>query len=249
MSSLAGKVIVVTGASSGIGEALANQLVQAGSKVVLGARRIDRVEALVARLRAGGGEAEAVPTDVRSEASARALVEHAGETFGRVDGLVNNAGVMLHSAVRSNLSEQWRQMIETNLLGAMYATAAAIPWFAAAGGGDVVNVASIAAHRPRAFGGPYAATKFGVRALSESLRLELQDVNVRVIVISPGVTTTELATHITDQEAIEQRARQRPPNLEPLESADVAEAIVWALSRPARMSVSEMIVRPTQQVN
>lgn len=246
---LAGKVVVVTGASSGIGEALSDQLGRAGCRTVLGARRVDRLEALVARMRESGSEVEAVMTDVRDEVSARALVEHAGNVFGRVDAVVNNAGVMLHSPLRSNLSDQWRQMVETNLLGAMYTIAAAIPWFERSGGGDVVNVASIAAHRARARGGPYAATKFGIRALSESLRLELQEMNVRVIVISPGVTDTELATHITDEETIAARASQHPPDLEPLESTDVAEAIVWALLRPSNMSVNEMVIRPTRQVN
>lgn len=246
---LAGKVVVVTGASSGIGEAVAEQLGQRGCRMVLGARRVDRLTDVVARMRDRGSVVEPVTTDVRDEASARRLVEHAGGVFGRVDAVVNNAGVMLHSPLRQNLSGEWRQMVETNLLGAMYISAAAIPWFERAGSGDIVNVSSIAGHRPRARGGPYAATKFGIRALSESLRLELQELNVRVIVVSPGVTDTELPSHITDEETIAVRARQAPADLEPLESGDVADAIAWALARPSRMSVNELVIRPTRQVN
>jgi clavulanate-9-aldehyde reducatase len=246
---LTDRVAVVTGASSGIGAAVARHLSRAGALVVLGARRTDRLAGLVEELRAANASVEAVETDVRDEVSARALVERAAELYGGVDVLVNNAGVMLHSPMERNLSDQWRQMVETNLLGAMYTTGAAIPWFERAGRGDVVNIGSVASYKARPTAGPYAATKFGLRALSESLRQELLDTGVRVILVSPGETDTELPSHITDPGTIALRSAQRPPDRELLEADDIAEAVVWTLTRPRRMSVNELVVRPSRQAN
>ena len=246
---LNGKVAVITGASSGIGAAVASHLSSAGARVVLGARRTERMASVMEHLRRGNDHVEAVETDVRDQRSAHALIDHAATLHGGVDILVNNAGVMLHSPVRRNLSDQWRQMVETNLLGAMYTIAAVLPWFEKAGCGDIVNVSSIAGHKARPRAGPYAATKFGLRALSESLRQELVDAGVRVIVVSPGVTDTELDSHITDEETLAVREAERRPDLDPLEADDVAEAILWTLTRPRRMSVNELVIRPSRQMN
>lgn len=241
-----GKVAVVTGASSGIGQATAVQLARAGAKVALGARRTDRLGAVVDEIGAAGGTALAVEADVRDEHSARALIGRAVRELGGVDILINNAGVMLHSRIERNRSDEWRQMIETNVLGMLYCSGEAVPAMEQRGGGHIVNISSVAGRKTRIRSGVYSATKFGVGALSEALRQEVLDRAIRVTVIEPGAVATELASHITDEEAL-QAQQASFGSLEPLQPEDIADAILWAVTRPPRVNVNEILIRPTQQ--
>src|SRR5215216_1264702 len=195
---LNGKVAVVTGASSGIGEATVRALAAEGAAVVAGARRKERLEGLVGEVSQGGGKAIGVECDVTDEDQAHDLVRRAVDEFGRVDILVNNAGVMLLSRIENGLSEQWRQMFEVNVMGLLYATHAAIGHMKGQGSGHLINISSVAGRKVRVTGGVYSGTKFAVYAISEALRMELLEDNIRVTVVEPGAVDTELATHITD---------------------------------------------------
>jgi NADP-dependent 3-hydroxy acid dehydrogenase YdfG len=245
-TSLQGKVALVTGASSGIGEATALALAAAKVRVVVAARRGDRLTALVQRIEAAGGEALAVRADVANEAEAQRMVEEAHAKWGRLDVLVNAAGVMLLGAIEGARTEDWRRMIDINLLGLMYATHAALPLMKAHGGGHFVNVSSLAGRIANPNAAVYAATKFGVCAFSESLRREVYKDGIRVTLIEPGVVATELADHITDAGA-KDALRARIAAMTPLESEDIAAAIVYAVSQPARVNVNEILIRPTTQ--
>ena len=241
---LEGRVVIVTGASSGIGAAACRVLAAAGARVVAGARRADRLDELIEQITGSGGTALAVSCDVRDEDSARALVHRARDEFGRIDVLVNNAGVMLHSRVDRNLAGQWRQMVETNVLGVLYASGAAIPLMTE--GGHIVNISSVAGRKTRPRSGVYSATKFGVNAVSEAMRQELISLGIRVTVIEPGAVATELATHITDEESVD-AMRSTFGKIEPLQAEDIADAILWAVTRPPRVAVNEILIRPLQQ--
>jgi NADP-dependent 3-hydroxy acid dehydrogenase YdfG len=245
-SSLEGKVALVTGASSGIGEATALALANAKARVVVAGRRIERLEALVERIGSAGGEAFAVQADVAVEPEARAMVERAHGRWGQLDVLVNNAGLMLLGAVAGADTEEWRRMIGVNLLGLMYATHAALPLMKAQGSGHIVNVSSVAGRIANPRVAVYAATKFGVCAFSESLRREVRTDGIRVTVVEPGIVATELAGHITNAEA-KQALNARIATLTPLESEDIAAAILYAVTQPARVNVNEILVRPTLQ--
>ena len=246
MPKLAGKVAVVTGASSGIGEATAEALAAEGASVVVAARREDRLADLSRRIEETGGKVLAAACDVADEGQAHGLIQKARERFGRVDILVNNAGVMLLSTVGKGLSDQWRQMFDVNVLGLLYTTDAAIETMKRQGGGHLVNVSSVAGRKvTRNSSGVYAGSKFAVGAISEGLRQELLEDNIRVTIVEPGAVATELTDHITDEDARESVAGLL--NLERLQSEDIANAIVYAVTQPDRVSVNEILIRPTQQ--
>ena len=248
MAKLDGKVAVVTGASSGIGEATAEALAAEGASVVVAARRAERLSDLVERINgAGGGKALSVECDVTDEEQAHDLIRRATDEFGRVDILVNNAGVMLLSKIEKGLSDQWRQMFDVNVLGLLYATDAAIPVMKEQQSGHVVNISSVAGRRTRATTGVYSGTKFAVNAISEAMRQELQGDKIRVTIVEPGAVATELATHITDDEAKEGLSGLL--SLDILRAEDIADAIAYAVTRPERVSINEVLIRPTQQPN
>jgi len=246
MPKLDGKVAVVTGASSGIGEATAEALAAEGATVVVAARREERLADLRSRIEESGGRVLAATCDVTDEAQAHGLIRRAEDEFGRVDILVNNAGVMLLSTVGKGLSEEWRRMFDVNVLGLLYATDAAIETMKRQGGGHLVNVSSVAGRKvTRDSSGVYAGSKFAVGAISEGLRQELLQDNIRVTIVEPGAVATELTDHITDEDARE--ALGGLLNLEILQAEDVANAIVYAVTQPERVSVNEILIRPTQQ--
>ena len=246
MPKLDGKVAVVTGASSGIGEVTAEALAAEGAAVVVAARREERLADLTRRIEEGGGRVLAATCDVTDEAQAHGLIRRAEDEFGRVDILVNNAGVMLLSTVGKGLSEEWRRMFDVNVLGLLYATDAAIETMKKQGGGHLVNVSSVAGRKvSRESSGVYAGTKHAVGAISEGLRQELLQDNIRVTIVEPGAVATELTDHITDEDARE--ALGGLLNLEILQAEDIANAIVYAVTQPERVSVNEILIRPTQQ--
>ena len=246
MAELSGKVVAITGGSSGIGEATALALARAGASVVLGARRKDRIDALADRIGADGGTAAAIAVDVADEAQARAFVEGAKERFGSLDVLINNAGVMLLGPVESGEPDDWRRMVDVNLLGLLYCTHAALPIMREQGGGDIVNISSIAGRFARAGSAVYNLTKFGVNAFSEGLRQEVTEGGIRVIVVEPGFVDTELQSHNRGQvlDAIEGIRDQIG---EVLRAQDIANGIVYAVSQPPHVSVNEVLIRPTGQ--
>ncbi len=242
---LAGKVAIVTGASSGIGEATAEALAAEGASVVAAARREERLADLKSRVEANGGKLATVRADVTDEGQAHDLVRRAEEEFGGVDILVNNAGVMLLSKVEKGLSDQWRRMFDVNVLGLLYATDAAIGAMRRRGGGHLVNVSSVAGRKTRPGSGVYSGTKFAVNAISEALRQELLEDKIRVTMVEPGAVETELTNHITDEEA--QQGAQALKQLDILQSEDIAAAIAYAVTQPERVSVNEILIRPTEQ--
>src|SRR5919109_170714 len=240
---LQGKVCVVTGASSGIGEATAQRLAEAGASVALAARRDDRITELASRIQAEGGTAIAVKTDVTDEPQAKALIERARDELGGLDVLVNNAGVMLLGPVVGADTDEWRRMVNVNLLGLFYCTHAALPIMGEQGSGHIVNVSSVAGRIARLGSAVYAATKFGVCAFSEGLRQEVLHANVRVTVVEPGMVETELADHVTNPMAREAIDRMRSAMESPLSSDDIAASILYAVSQPQHVSVNEILVR------
>jgi len=246
MSKLEGKVAVVTGASSGIGEATAEALAAEGAAVVVAARREDRLADLVERIEGDGGRVLAAVCDVTDEAQAHGLIRKAEEEFGSVDILVNNAGVMLLSNVGKGLSDEWRRMFDVNVMGLLYTTDAAIETMKRQQNGHLVNVSSVAGRKvTRDSSGVYAGTKHAVGAISEGLRQELLEDNIRVTVVEPGAVATELPDHITDEDARESLSGLL--KLERLQAEDIANAIVYAVTQPPRVSVNEILIRPTQQ--
>ncbi len=242
---LHGQVVAITGASSGIGEALALAAARAGAAVALGARRQDRIDELAGRIEAEGGRAVAIATDVGDEAQARAFVQGAAERLGRLDVLVNNAGLMLLGPIAGADTEEWRRMVDVNVFGVLYCTHAALPIMAGQGSGHIVNVSSVAGRTARAGVGVYNLTKWGVNGFSEALRQEALEVGVRVTVVEPGAVATELVSH--NAEDVQASMRSRFAGVTPLEAEDVAAAIVYALTQPAHVSVNELLVRPSRQ--
>lgn len=242
---LSGKVVAVTGASSGIGAATAVACAQAGATVSLAARREDRLAELVARIEGDGGKALAIKTDVVDEAQAREFVERTNTELGRLDVLVNNAGVMLLGPIEDAPVEEWRRMVDANIMGVLYCTHPALPIMREQGGGHIVNISSVAGRVARAGAGVYNLTKFGVVAFSEALRQEGVEHNIRVTVIEPGAVGTELVTH-NRPEVIEQLVKGFS-GVMPIAAEEIADAIVYAVSRPENVSVNEMLIRPTTQ--
>jgi clavulanate-9-aldehyde reducatase len=242
---LSSRVVAVTGASSGIGEAIALACAGAGAAVGLAARRAERIELLRQRIVEDGGRAIAVPTDVSEEIQARAFIERTHSELGRLDVLVNNAGVMLLGPIENASTEEWRRMIDANVYGVLYCTHAALPLMHAQGSGHIVNVSSVAGRVARAGSGVYNLTKFGVGAFSESLRQEAVGLGVRVTLVEPGAVATELAGHNRPQ-VLEQMAK-RFRGVTPLESEDIAGAVLYAIGQPPNVSVNEVLIRPSGQ--
>jgi NADP-dependent 3-hydroxy acid dehydrogenase YdfG len=243
MSGIEGKVIAITGASSGIGEATALLLAERGAKLVLGARRLDRLAALAAPINAAGGEAAYAATDVRNRDDLTALVALARERFDRLDVLVNNAGIGPISPLDDLRVEEWEQMLDVNVRGVLYGIAAALPVFREQGSGQFVNTASTAAHRIVPSMAVYAATKTAVRVISEGLRQEAGD-KLRVTVVTPGVTRTDFADDISDPDIKAQIAASKALGMPP---DAIARAIAFAIEQPDGVDVGEIIVRPTAQ--
>ena len=247
MSALQDTVAIITGASSGIGAATARTLASAGATVVVAARRADRLASLCSDIQASGGRAHAVSADVTVRADVERVVAETRQTFGRVDVLVNNAGIMLLSYFRNLKVEEWDRQIDVNVKGLLYGIAAVLPVMREQKRGHIVNVSSVAGRTVFPGGAVYAATKFAVGAISEGLRAELSPSDgIRVTVIEPGMVQTELATHITDQEVLGAR-RGGWQNITPLQPEDVAASILYAVSQPPHVNVNEILVRPTTQ--
>lgn len=249
---LSGCTALVTGASSGIGEATALELAAHGAHVVAVARRKDRLEDVVARIKAAGGMATAIEADISDESAAGAAVEHAVAETGRLDILINNAGLMILGPAAEASTAEWKRMVDLNLLGLLYCTHAALPHLiAAAQSGprrvaDLVNLSSIGGRTVRAGSQVYNATKWGVGALSESMRQELAAEHVRVSVIEPGATRTELPQ--SNRPEIRAQILGRQEGVETLEARDIADAIGYMVTRPRHVNVNEIMVRPTEIV-
>lgn len=237
---MSGQVTVITGASSGIGEATARYLAGQGARVVLGARRQDRLDTLVAEIRAAGGVADALKTDVTRRSDLEALVQLAVQLHGQLDVIVNNAGVMPLSPLDALKVDEWEQMIDVNIKGVLYGVAAALPVMLRQGSGHVINLSSVGAYRVSPTAAVYCASKFAVNAISEGLRLEQP--KLRVTIVSPGVTESELAGSISDAAA---RDLMREYRQLALPALSIAQAIGYAILQPLAVSVNELVVRPT----
>ncbi|MCC5636517.1 SDR family NAD(P)-dependent oxidoreductase [Nostoc sp. CHAB 5844] len=243
---LEGKVAIITGASAGIGEATAIALAAEGAQVVITARRSDRLDALAKRIAESGGKALPIVADVTDESQVKNLVDKAIATLGRVDILVNNAGIAVIGNIDGGNTANWRRMIDVNVLGVLYATHAVLPILKAQNSGHIVNISSVAGRTARAGIGIYNATKWGVNGFSEALRQEVCKQNIRVTIIEPGLVDTEINDHIDDPIA-KQRSEERRKTVTPLQSEDIAAAIVYAVTQPPRVNVNEILIRPTEQ--
>jgi NADP-dependent 3-hydroxy acid dehydrogenase YdfG len=241
MLNVKNKVIVITGASSGIGEATAKLLAKNGASVILGARRAERLETIVKDIRSAGGTAEYQTLDVTQRSQLEAIVQLAQRQFGRVDVLINNAGVMPLSALDQLKVDEWERMIDVNIKGVLYGIAAALPIMKAQKAGQIINLSSIGGHAVSPTAAVYCATKFAVNAISEGLRQEVGG-DIRVTVISPGVTESELADSISDEAARSGMQEFRKISI-PAEA--IARAILFAIEQPDDVDISEIIVRPT----
>jgi NADP-dependent 3-hydroxy acid dehydrogenase YdfG len=243
-SPLEGRVAAVTGASSGIGEATALALARAGAAVALAARRADRLAAVAEQLE---GPSVVVEADIGDEQQAREFVQRAHDELGGLHILINNAGVMLLGPVTGADVEEWRRMISVNLLGLLYCTHAALPLIERSGGGDIVNLSSVAGRRAEAGAAVYNMTKFGVHAFSEALRQEALHAGIRVTTVAPGFVETELQGHNRNPLVQQALAKSREQIGEVLTPADIAEAIVNVVSQPPHVCINEIVVRPTMQ--
>jgi len=248
---LAGTVALVTGASSGIGEATALALAAEGVAVAVAARRVERLDDLVARIAAGGGRAVAIEADVTDREQASAAVERTVADLGRLDTLVNNAGVMLLGPIADAPVEEWERMVALNVNGLLYCAKAALPHLLTAADdgprevADLINVSSVAGRVARLGSGVYNATKHAVGAFSESLRQEVTKRHVRVSLVEPGAVETELASH--NRPEVLETIAARFASMERLRSEDIAEAVTWIVTRPRHMAVNEVLIRPTEQ--
>jgi NADP-dependent 3-hydroxy acid dehydrogenase YdfG len=243
-NNIEGKVVVITGASSGLGEATARLLSAQGATVVLGARRADRIRSLADELTASGGKALAITTDVTHYDQVKRLVDAAVQTFGHIDVMINNAGLMPSSPLERLKIDDWNRMIDVNIKGALYGIAAALPYMKQRKAGHIINVSSVAGHKIRAGGAVYAATKHAVLALSEGLRLEVKPYNIRTTVISPGAVATELPNSVTEPD-IAENMRKIYEIAIPAES--FARSVAFAISQPEDVDVNEILFRPTRQ--
>ena len=244
---LEGRKVAITGASSGIGAATAELLASEGAAVALGARREERLTELAERIESNGGRAVALRADIAAEESARAFVRGAHEQLGGLDGLVNNAGVMLLGPIDGADTADWRRMIEVNLLGLLYCTHEALPLLREGGGGDIVNLSSVAGRIASMGSGVYNMTKWGVGAFSEALRQETGWAKIRVTIVEPGFVDTELQGHNENPVVVEAIGKMREQIGEILKAEDIARSILYALSQPPHVSVNEILVRPTGQ--
>ena len=243
-NNIEGKVVVITGASSGLGEATARMLSAQGAVVVLGARRVDRIEALAKELSDAGGKALALQTDVTRAADVQRLVDATVEKFGRIDVLVNNAGLMPSSPLERLKIADWDRMIDVNIKGVLYGIAAALPHMKAQKGGHIVNVSSVAGHRVRAGTAVYSATKHAVRVLTEGLRQEVKPYDIRTTIVSPGAVATELPDSITEADV---QAGVKAFYEIAIPADSFARAVVFALSQPDDVDINEILFRPTKQ--
>ena len=243
-NNIEGKVVVITGASSGLGEATARMLSAHGAVVVLGARRVDRIEALAKELSDAGGKALALQTDVTRAADVQRLVDAAVEKFGRIDVLVNNAGLMPSSPLERLKIADWDRMIDVNIKGVLYGIAAALPHMKAQKGGHIVNVSSVAGHRVRAGTAVYSATKHAVRVLTEGLRQEVKPYDIRTTIVSPGAVATELPDSITEADV---QAGVKAFYEIAIPADSFARAVVFAMSQPDDVDINEILFRPTKQ--
>ena len=240
-----GKVVVITGASSGLGEATARLLSAEGASIVLGARRVERIESLAGELTGSGGKALAVATDVTERGQVQKLVDAAVQEYGRIDVMINNAGLMPHSPLERLKVENWEQMIDVNIKGVLYGIAAALPYMKAQKSGHFINVSSVAGHKVRPGGVVYAATKHAVRVISEGLRMEVKPYNIRTTVISPGALDTELVDRITESDIREGVRKMMDEMALPAET--FARIVAFAISQPEEVDVNEILFRPTRQ--
>lgn len=240
-----GKVIVITGASSGLGECTARSLSAKGAIVVLGARRVDRLEKLVQDIERAGGKAITLATDVTDQVQVEKLLKAAVDAFGRVDVLINNAGLMQQSMLESLKVDEWDNMIDINIKGTLYGIAAALPIMKAQKFGHIINVSSIAGHKVTPAGAIYCATKHAVRVISEGLRSEVKPYNLRTTIISPGAVDTELTHHITEEGVAGQIQQFYDEHAIPPSS--FASAVEFAITQPANVDINEILFRPTSQ--
>jgi NADP-dependent 3-hydroxy acid dehydrogenase YdfG len=248
---LEGTVALVTGASSGIGEATARALADRGAAVALAARRVERLQDLAREIEGAGGRALPLETDVTAHEQAEAAVRSTVEELGRLDVVVNNAGVMLLGPIVDAPTEEWDRMIALNLQGLLYVAHAALPHLLSAAGerprqvADLVNISSVAGRVARAGSGVYNLTKHGVGAFSESLRQELASRHVRVSLIEPGAVETELPDHLRAE--VREQMMERFGGIERLQARDIAEAILYVVTRPRHVAINEVLIRPTEQ--
>jgi NADP-dependent 3-hydroxy acid dehydrogenase YdfG len=248
-ANLSGRVVAVTGASSGIGQATALACARAGAAVSLAARRLERIEELAHRIQDERGPAArtlALQTDVSDEAQAGEFVRRTAAELGRIDVLVNNAGVMLLGPVEGADTEEWRRMIDANVYGVLYCTHAALPLMRAQGSGHVVTVSSVAGRYARPGSAVYNLTKFGVGAFSEAVRQEVAEAGIRVTLVEPGMVATELQAH--NRPEIQEVMRSNFQGVEPLSADDIANGILYAIASPQNVAVNEMLIRPSRQV-
>ncbi|MEE4419172.1 SDR family oxidoreductase [Streptomyces bugieae] len=237
------KVVLITGASSGIGRATAQRLAREGHQVVLGARREDRLIEIAREIEAAGGRADVRRLDVTDRADVTSFAEAAAERHGRIDVIVNNAGIMPLSRLDALQADEWDRMIDVNVRGLLHGIAAALPYFQRQGSGHFITVASIGAHQVVPTGAVYCATKYAAWALTEGLRLEL-DPSIRVTTVSPGVVESELADSITDEAAREAMRAYRADSIPP---SGIADAISYAIGQPPGVDVNELVIRPAKQ--
>ncbi len=244
---LTGKAALVTGASSGIGAAAAIALAAEGASVALSARRKDRLEKLAEQIESEGGKALVLPGDISLEKIATRTVEKAAEHFGRLDILVNSAGVIQVGGVENADTEEWRRVIDINLMAILYISKAAIGPMKAAGGGDIVNISSTAGRRAAGIFGPYSTSKFGLTGLTEGMRQELGAQGIRVSIVEPGATSTEVAAGISNPDLREAMVKHVTKE-GAMAPSDIAAAIVFIVTLPARANVSQLLIRPTIDV-
>jgi NADP-dependent 3-hydroxy acid dehydrogenase YdfG len=237
------KVVVITGASSGLGEASARLLAAGGAKLVLGARRLDRLQALANELSLG--DDAVVQTDVTDVDQVRRLVDHAVKLHGRIDVIINNAGLMPHSPLERGKVEDWDRMIDVNIKGVLYGIGAALPHMKEQKSGHIINVSSVAGHKVNPGGAVYAATKHAVRVISEGLRQEVKPYNIRTTIISPGAVATELPASVTEPDVAEGVNKLYEEVAIPVDS--FARAVVFAMSQPEEVDINEILFRPTKQ--
>jgi NADP-dependent 3-hydroxy acid dehydrogenase YdfG len=242
MDGIENKVVAITGASSGNGAATARLLARNGAKVVMGARRLDRLQSLAKELSLG--DDAAVQTDVTQYEQVKHLVDHAVQTHGRIDVILNNASLMPHSPLERLKVEDWERMIDVNLKGVLYGIAAALPHMIAQKSGHIINVSSVAGHKVRPGSAVYAATKTGVRVISEGLRMEVKPYHIRTTVLSPGALATELAESVTESD-IRENVREAMEIAMPAET--FANMVVFAMSQPEGVDINEILFRPTRQ--
>ena len=244
-NNIKGKVVIITGASSGMGEAAAKHLSGLGATVVLGARRADRIEKLAKEIHANGGNALAVTVDVTQRVQVKQLVEKAVGQFGRVDVILNNAGIMPLSTMDSLHVDEWDKMIDVNIKGVLNGIAAVLPYMKEQKSGQIINTSSVAGHKVFNGSAVYSATKYAVRALTEGLRMEVKAYNIRTTIVCPGAVKTELLEHITDADV--RQANEDYVGSVGISPDSFARVVAFAISQPEDVDINEIIFRPTSQ--